>query len=702
MTSYSTLRAGVFFNWYDQATGSVDFNTSIGAMAFHADRGPIVPYGSGDYTQFANVYGVNDYRRGYGHDTAKAFFRTGEAALSVRSPGQGARYANAVVANNKLISGDVLVYDGTSITGMGGSDVDYRSINVDFKDIILSAPLPKGATLTLLVNETEVATISNGDHTAFMRAVATGVLAVSEVSSAVAVNQKNVSSSNLNAAPPLIIRVSSKQNETLDIAAELTSANDITVQVVDTEWLAVLVADNPGAWGSGVGSKFVKLNRGRNAKSQILFSDVCAAQHSFSATVNGNAIVVTAKQDSNTLLSAIATEVNKLSGLSASVLEVPGSNHNRVITVTATDNKTDIVIESAAVIQNNSLTAPPIVVTKVVMSRYSPETDFSFNVYEYPDMRRIVNSYTATLRETLDATGEQTNFESLVNSGTGSTSLLRAYVNPEALDNGWEVYSDTTLNRATGEGFLSGGENGLLSTSADIIEAWSKMADPVRYQIRILMNCGYTTPEVHSYMTQMCESRRDCHAILDMSAMKQDAGNIGLTEVQARHEMNIDSSRASIYTPDIWIFDVDRRLERYSPPSGYVGAIYALTGRTRREWWSPAGLNRGWIPEARGLRVDYDDAAQSNLAEAQINPIINYKGARIVVFGDWTLQYRPSPMQYVGTRRMCNSIEIIATNTVAYSLYEPNTKSTRGEVIRVSKTILQEYLDGEGIARYDS
>lgn len=691
MSSAFTMRPGVFFNWIEVGLSPAAIATAIGGIAAHIDRGSLTPFGVGSYEQVVTHCGVSDYTRTYLHDTAKAFFRTAEAAYIVRSPGLNAKYAASVVANNYVLQSGVPVRDGTtSFTALStGSDEDYQTLNRNVYDILWSGDVAAAGKLSITVNGTVVEATSSGDQDALAALFATNLSNCVDVATAKAVGNR-------------CVRIIGTQNSDIEFTGIAVTGSSVTMVARDAEWLHFTVAENPGAWGSNVGLEYTKLDTGRKAVTQLLLSNRADPLNSFSGSINGHAFTVAAAAGNNELLAAVASYINTHSvrlGVTAAVTASAGTQNNRLIKLTGIDSSVDIVV-TATLVKNGASANPPVINITKILDKYQPDTDFIFNVYELPNLRRVTDTYSATFAEIVSASGDVTNLATQVNNGSRRSSRVRIYMNPLVVENGWRVQGSTTLNATTREGFLEGGANGALSTSSDIIDAWSKLEDNLRYPVRILMNAGYTTNAVRSYMTQLCEKRRDCFAILDMAANDQVQDSNGQTEVDARHMLNIDSSYAAIYTPDIWILDTDRRKERWSPPSGYAGAVFALTDKTRHEWWSPAGLNRGWIPEARGLRVNYGNDAQSLFMGAQVNFIINYRNERIVIFNDRTLQYKTGPLQYIGTRRMCNTIELVATQTVAYSLFEPNTPATRNEVKRVSETLLQPMQDGGGLKRF--
>jgi hypothetical protein len=810
------MAPGVYVNWIDAGTSPAGISTSIGGGAFHANRGSLDPTSQTSFDTFTDEYGTIDYTQSYGGDTFKAFFRTAQAAVCVRSPGEGAVYAAFQLANNYLITTEGvnapsgLVYDGSYVMPLQGTSVDYTQINRDSWDVIFSGQVPANASISFdingLTNDGSALTVSLTntftDHYSFLKGLvaainttlgmATSADPTGSFAKVVPRNGFDYCDLTNPASIPMAVRIIGPQNIEMAInTVQLTGAQSLTTVARETEWLAYGVAQNPGAWGNNIACQFTQLNTNRAASVQLLFSGKCNALNKFSAVINGVSINVDAATNNNLLLTDIATEIMaSVANVTATVVQVQGNNANRQIVLTANSavwqgSMFDINVSSANVlaytatatvtISNSSpavvtwadhnlvagdkvvftggtlptgltagttyyvsstglaagafevaatltdamagtnsiattgagsgtitgtategATPPSVLLTRLITPYVSP-TNFALNIYEYPDLRTIKVSLSSTLQTVVSPNGNQTNFAYQVNAGPQATNNLRVYVNPLAVTNNWTVQSTTSVNFATGSGFMGGGVDGALSTSADIINAWDLLSDPTQWTVRILLNCGYTTIPVQQAMMELCEARRDCYAILDMDAASQ---NNDTTTIAARNALNVNSMYGGIYTPDILIYDTDLNLTRYSPPSGYVGAVFALTDQARAVWWSPAGLNRGMIPEAEDLRFAYDNGMVSNMYEYQINPIINYQKEMIVVWGDWTLYFDTSPLQYCGTARMCIIIELEAKQTVAFSLFEPNNQLTRNGVVNNLNEICQEIEDGEGLNNF--
>lgn len=711
MPARFTLRPGVFFEWIDQGISPTAISTSIGALVFPADRGPLKPVQITGYNKFVDRYGPNNYLRGYGHDTAKGFFRTAEAAVCLRVTGTGAKYGLAQVANNYIptpvtvANPTGLAYEGTSVISIpGGSDVDYSLVNRTSVDLIFDKDIVANQSLKLTINtvDTTVVGFTADSHLQTLNAIAQSIQTVLD---GIAVGGTAKVVSRTNGQSERIIRIISPHNVTLTVSNPVwsgTAAGTAPVVVIRaTEWLQYVISENPGAWAGKIGIQFDGIDRGRVAEQTLTVAGPFASNHRFNITINGvNVTVPPNVTGSNAMMTDIATAINaQVPNVIASIDQVTGSNLNRVIRIKGANNNVDLNITAATVgLASGSTPTPPLVTRLEIVPRLVPTQDFTMSVYEYPDLRSPKDVYRGTFRKQVDASGQQVNLEYLVNSGPSRSTRVRLWVNPLAVQNNWTIQSNTKFDYYTGEGFLGGGANGVLPTSADVINGWSQFLDPISTTVRILMDCGYTTPEVHRYMNVVCETRRDCMGIISVPSSYQ-ANIESIVDYRTRIAA-IDSSYMAIYSTDINIYDTDSGEFRYTPPSGHVGAAWAYTDRTRREFWSPAGLTRGKIPEANMVRFNPAPGDQSTLAQYQVNAILNYKNQGIYIFNDYTMQYAASPLQFIGTRRMCNSIEVIASDTVAYSLFEPNNRATRNNVIRISEAILEDYKDAGGISRF--
>ena len=108
----------------------------------------------------------------------------------------------------------------------------------------------------------------------------------------------------------------------------------------------------------------------------------------------------------------------------------------------------------------------------------------------------------------------------------------------------------------------------------------------------------------------------------------------------------------------------------------------ASSERASEIWFAPAGFNRGGLSDgAAGIPVvGVSERLRSKdrdlLYEARINPIASFPSTGIVLFGQKTLQERPSALDRINVRRLViflkKQISILSTQV----LFEQNVQET--------------------------
>jgi len=164
--------------------------------------------------------------------------------------------------------------------------------------------------------------------------------------------------------------------------------------------------------------------------------------------------------------------------------------------------------------------------------------------------------------------------------------------------------------------------------------------------------------------------------------------------------MNIDTSYAATYTPDVQVLDTDNDTVVYVPPSGFVAARYIYTDNKFATWWAPAGVDRGLLPTVLAARVIYAKADRDQLDLAQLNALRQAKdGSGVVIWGDKTMQVTPSLLSAVNVRRLMIFVENTIAASLERNLFDQNTNALAFLV----QQRIQSFLDpivGDGIQKY--
>jgi len=319
---------------------------------------------------------------------------------------------------------------------------------------------------------------------------------------------------------------------------------------------------------------------------------------------------------------------------------------------------------------NNSLkiTIENIDVTELTFDIAVYSTDVDGNVSK-------VESWTVSRQEKLDGFGRQLYLETRING-------YSKYI----------VVADSTIVNTTLPGeaatavAVTGGTNGNATTSSEIVAGWDAFLNPDEVDVRILINAGEASVEVHGKMKDICESRRDCFAVLDLpySAISSVTNMVDWRNTV----QNINSNYVGLYAAWAKAYDSfnDKIVEL--PPSGYVASMYAYNDYISDPWNAPAGFNRG-ILSVLGFTSIFTQGERDTLYSAQINPLQTFRGEGNVIWGQKTQQVKASALDRINVRRSLIVIEkSIAAQLRSYA-FEPNNEITR---FRVTATI-EEYLD---------
>ena len=270
------------------------------------------------------------------------------------------------------------------------------------------------------------------------------------------------------------------------------------------------------------------------------------------------------------------------------------------------------------------------------------------------NVNSLTNQFEIDVFFTNPYTGVNTQVESWVVSR--NVTALDGYGNPLYMVtkiNGYSAYivvADNTNYAYTvlpkGQGtnlFLGGGNDGSAVTDSDIALAWPAFTNKQNYDVRILINSGYTGSATQSAMLAVVDSRQDCMGIFDHPYQNTilSSSTVATNVVTFRTStQNFNDQRAVLYSPWLRINDSWNSQQVFVPPSGYVAAAYAYNDYVSDVWMSPAGFTRGSL-NVLGTSTVYSQGDRDLLYENQINPIQTFRGSGIIIYGDKNLVGTP-------------------------------------------------------------
>jgi phage tail sheath protein FI len=148
-----------------------------------------------------------------------------------------------------------------------------------------------------------------------------------------------------------------------------------------------------------------------------------------------------------------------------------------------------------------------------------------------------------------------------------------------------------------------------------------------------------------------------------------------------------------------WKYQYDKYNDtyRYIPLNADIAGICAKTDQDRDPWFSPGGLNRGTIKNCVKLAYNPSKTDRDTLYQVQVNPVVTFPGQGTVLFGDKTLQVRPSAFDRINVRRLFIVLEKAVSRAAKYSLFEFNDAFTRAQFVSLVEPYLRDVQGRRGI-----
>lgn len=189
----------------------------------------------------------------------------------------------------------------------------------------------------------------------------------------------------------------------------------------------------------------------------------------------------------------------------------------------------------------------------------------------------------------------------------------------------------------------------------------------------------------------MVEQRNDCFYIMDTNAVS-DSISQATTQSDA-----VDSNMVATYYPWVKTIDVNTNKLISVPPSVLLPGVFAANDRVAAEWFAPAGLNRGGLVGAVSVLNRLTQSEKDTLYEAKVNPIVQFPGQGIVVFGQKTLQDKPSALDRINVRRLLLTVRKYIASTSRYLVFEQNTSETRNRFLNIVNPYLESIQQRQGL-----
>ena len=258
---------------------------------------------------------------------------------------------------------------------------------------------------------------------------------------------------------------------------------------------------------------------------------------------------------------------------------------------------------------------------------------------------------------------------------------------------------------------LTGGTDDYATTAGEIEVAYDKFKDTESEDINLVIGGSSsivadtsTGHDTHVTMiTSLVEGRKDCvgfvspyrSATVGVTTSAKQASN-----VRVAADLCPSSSYMVFDSGYMYMYDKYNDTYRFVPLNGSVAGLCANTDNVADAWFSPAGFTRGTVRGAIKLSFNPDKADRDVLYQARVNPVVNFPGQGVTLFGDKTAQTKPSAFDRINVRRLFLVLEKAIATAAKFQLFEFNDEFTRAQFRSLIEPFLRDVQGRRGITDF--
>jgi hypothetical protein len=367
-------------------------------------------------------------------------------------------------------------------------------------------------------------------------------------------------------------------------------------------------------------------------------------------------------------------------------------------TLDKNDELSMIVIDTLGTISGKINT---VIETFSNMSKASDATDYKNSSTYYVD---VINSQSQYVYWNLAPT----------NSGDANSvafgSLASAVSSVPGTDRSFKTFS--TVIQDT----LVGGAAGSVPDTASVKAAYDVFENVEEIDVNLLLT-GNHLGTVCAYVIELAATRKDAIAFVSphLSTFSGTAFNVEsagpfvtrstmVTDLEAfKTALNVSDQMQSYGVMDTgykYIYDQYNKKYRWVPLNGDVAGICARTDDIADPWWSPGGFNRGGVRNIIKLSFNPNQSERDVLYPKGINPVVTFPGSGTILFGDRTMQEKPSAFDRINVRRLFIILEKAISVAAKYQLFEFNDSFTRAQFKNMVEPFLRDIQGRRGITDF--
>ena len=251
-----------------------------------------------------------------------------------------------------------------------------------------------------------------------------------------------------------------------------------------------------------------------------------------------------------------------------------------------------------------------------------------------------------------------------------------------------------------GNDIVAGNTQGLDCSSATaagtvaLRKAINAVSNPDEFDMNMIVIPGVINrlhSSVTTYAKDLCEDRGDTFFVMDGGAWSDNISTV------VNSLSSFDSNYVATYHPWVKILDTDKNKPVWVPPSVVLPGVIAFNDQVAAEWYAPAGLNRGGLSNVIEVKTRLTHDERDELYVGRVNPIATFPGQGATVFGQKTLQAKPSALDRINVRRLLIAVKKFIASSSRYLVFENNTAATRNRFLSIVNPYLESIQQRNGL-----
>jgi hypothetical protein len=312
-------------------------------------------------------------------------------------------------------------------------------------------------------------------------------------------------------------------------------------------------------------------------------------------------------------------------------------------------------------------------------------------------------TYLSQASDVKGSDGSSLYYKDVINAGSKWVHIGN---HPAALtDAGESATGNAFTNVATFFIALTGGIDANTLTVGETTTALGMFADAETMDMSLMFqsNSGLSAGDnitLSNYITALCAARKDAVGFVSPERAATVNAAAPATTVATWRTGITSTSYGFADSSSLYVYDKYNDVYRWISAAGSMAGLTANADLVADAWFSPAGFTRGNVRNVTKLAWNPNQAARDALYKTGVNPIVTFPGSGTVLFGDKTLQAKPSAFDRINVRRLFIVLEKAVSTASKASLFEFNDEFTRAQFRNMVEPFLRDVKGRRGVTDF--